>query len=160
MTCLMAISDEVQSDPVSSRDWPLVLNEKPEMLVWFLKPPGLPLSVVAAAMKQLRIRLPIVILSDRPQDSDEEFQTVDAIAIGSSEAPSLLPIIQPFLSPKPGPVPFTRTNGEVDSGKEFGRYQPRVLDDLKASVDSLSPAVRRQLIAELRTVLAELTDAA
>ena len=160
MTCLMAISDEVQSDPLSSRDRPTVLKGKTEMLVWFLNPPGLPLSVVAAAMKQLRIRLPIVILSDRPQDSDEEFQTVDAIAIGSSEAPSVLPIIQPFLSPEPGLVPFLRANGEVESRKEFRRHQPRVLDDLKASVDSLSPAVRRQLIAELRTVFAELTDAA
>ena len=156
----MAISDEMQCDPLSSRDKPLVETEKPEMLVWFLNPPGLPLSVVAAAMKQVRRRLPIVILSDRPQVSDEEFQRVDAIAILSSEAPSFLPMLQPFLSPEPGPVPFLRNKGAMKFRNEFGRHQPRVLDDLKTTVNSLSPTVRRQVIAELRTVLADLTDAA
>ena len=125
MTCSMAISDELQCDPVSSRDALPVLTEKPEILVWFPNPPGL-----------------------------------HAIDILSSEAPSLLPLLQPFLSPEPGPVPFLRRNGEVESRKEFGRPQPRVLDDLKATIDSLSPTARQQLIAELRTVLAELADAA
>ena len=119
MTCSMAISDELQCDPVSSRNALPVLTEKPEILVWFPNPPGL-----------------------------------HAIDILSSEAPSLLP------SPEPGPVPFLRRNGEVESRKEFGRPQPRVLDDLKATIDSLSPTARQQLIAELRTVLAELADAA
>src|SRR5512146_1682271 len=110
MTFLMAMSDKVQCDPLSSRDKPLVETEKPEMLVWFLNPPGLPLCVVAAAMKHVRLRLPIAILSDRPQVSEEELQTVDAIAILSSEAPSFLPMLQPFLIPEPGPVPFLGTS--------------------------------------------------
>jgi hypothetical protein len=154
MTCLMAIADEVLSETVP------MLMEKPQIFVWYLKPPGLPLSVVAAAMNQLRPKLPIVIFSDHQQVSQEEFQTVDAIATVSSQASSFLPILQPFLSPEPGPVPFLRTNGKSRSRGRFAHYQPRVLDDLKAAVDSLSPTARRQVIAEFRTVLAELTDAA
>lgn len=160
MTFLMAMSDKVQCDPLSSRDKPLVETEKPEMLVWFLNPPGLPLCVVAAAMKHVRLRLPIAILSDRPQVSEEELQTVDAIAILSSEAPSFLPMLQPFLSPEPGPVPFLGTSSALKFRKRFGLHQPRGLNDLKLTVDSLSQTVRRQLIAELRTVFAEWADAA
>jgi hypothetical protein len=156
MTCLMAISDEVLREPVSS---PRSLPEKPEMLVWFLNSPGLPLSVVAPAMKQVRPKLSIVILSDRPQLSDEELQTVDAIATGSSEAPYFLPMLIPFLSSNIGPVPFLPANSALKFQNEVGHHPPRVLEDLKATVDSLSPTVRRQVIAEFRIVLAE-TDAA
>lgn len=160
MTCLMAIADKVLNEMESNSERVQALTENPEIFVWYLNPPGLPLSVVAAAIKQIRPKLPIVIFSDHQQVSQEEFQTVDAIATVSSEAPAFLPILQPFLSPEPGPVRFLRTNGKSEPRERLGQYQPRVLDDLKAIVDSLSPTVRRQLIAELRAVLTELTDAA
>lgn len=160
MTCLMAITDQVLREKVSSREKILVQTEKPEMLVWFLNPPGLPLSVVSAAMKQVRPNVRIVILSNRAQLSDEEFQTVDAIATVSSEARYFLPILKPFLSPMTGPVPSLPTNGELKSRKESMHYRSRILDDLKAAVDSLQPTVRRQLIAGFRVVLVEFADAA
>lgn len=156
MTCIVAISDALVSKFAFSIEEGT--SEKPEMRVWHLNPPGLPLPVVAAALKHVQPKVAIVVLSDGPHLREEELQTVDAVATVSSEAPFFLPILQPFIRSEP--VPFLRTSDTTKLGGKLRHNQPPVLNELKSVVDSLKPAARKHMITELQTVLMELADAA
>ena len=123
MTCLMAISGKALVESESGVENVDVLEEQSDILVWNLKPPGLPLAVVAAAMNRVLPKVPIVVLSDSPQPSEEAFQTVDAIGAVSDEL-FFLPMLEPFLDPKPASL---RATGKSISKKEYGCGPSRVL---------------------------------
>ena len=156
MTCLLAISGEALAESESGVENVEVLEGQSEVFVWNLKPPGLPLSVVVAAMNRVLPKVPIVVLSDSPQSSEEAFQTVNAIGAVADEL-FFLPMLEPFLDPKPVSLQAT---GMSISRKEHSCGPSSVLGGLKSVLDSFPPPARRHVISEIYSVFAELRRAA
>jgi hypothetical protein len=123
----MMLSDKTLVESESGAEDVELMTRQSNILVWFLKRPGLPLSVVAATMNHVLPKVPIVLLSDCPEPSEETFQTVDAIG-SVSDQPFFPPTLQPFLVSEP--VAFLATNGKSTPGVD----PASVLEDLRSAL--------------------------
>ena len=109
-------------------------------------------AAVAAVMKQIRPLVPIVMLSDGLDLPEGALEMVDALVTKSDGPRFLLATLQSVLPARP--VPLGCGTGENSPSDDRGREPHRVLDELKAVIDSLPPQVKERVLTELGSFFA------
>jgi CheY-like chemotaxis protein len=111
-------------------------------------------AAVAAAMKQVKPKVPIVMLADGLELPEGIFQTVDALVTKSDGPRFLLLTLQSVLE---ADRTLSATDAEETVPKEDRRHDGRrALEDLRALIDSFALETRRHVVREIRTVLEAL----
>jgi CheY-like chemotaxis protein len=108
--------------------------------------------LLAAAMKQVRPEMPIVLLADVLEMPEDALHTVDAVVTKSDGPRFLLSTLESVLDEKLAPsVP-----DKCMAAPKFDCDQQRAIADLKSLIQTLPPEVRQQVITELRSFFLEL----